>query len=101
MPQAKKFETITFNIITLLTKGLLRNCWLFWFADFGVVHEITEKEYKAEILRLVSSMPWETPSQNNSYYQPLAEAAMFVYNNWTNGGRKMAQQIIKVHSSVS
>ena len=60
------------------------------------MHEITEKEYKSEILRLVSSMPWETPSQNNSYYQPLAEAAMFVYNNWTNGGRKMAQQIIKV-----
>ena len=41
-------------------------------------------------------MPWEMPSQNNSFFQPLVEAAMYVYNNWTNGGKKTAQQISKV-----
>ena len=68
-------------------------------ADFGTIQELSETEYKRQIERLVSSKPWEMPSQNNSYFQPLVEAAMYVYNNWTNGGKKTAQQITKVFYS--
>ena len=64
--------------------------------DFRALPTVNDTLYKARIHRLVSPMPWEPPSQSNAYLQPLVEAAVYTYMNWTNKEPRNAQQFVKV-----
>ncbi len=58
--------------------------------------EITEDDYQMGVHRLISPMPWELPPQDNAYLQPLVDATVFTYVNWTEAQPIRAQQLVKV-----